>query len=71
VDELILFTSEIALGQLVIAATLGVVSFFIKRELNIITTRLDKHDDMLFSLIRDVARLIGAAHLADDGKRKL
>lgn len=56
--------TSIDLGQLIIAILITLVGFFIKRELNTFTKRLDIHDSILRKLITDTATVIGVLGLA-------
>lgn len=55
-----MINTNVDLGQLLIVGMLGCIAWFIKKEINNLTTRLDKHDGILFQLVGDVQRLIGA-----------
>ena len=54
-----MFTSHIDLGQIVLAALIVIIGYFVKRTLNEFGSRLDKHDTILLNLVRDVGMLVG------------
>jgi len=54
-----MLNTNIDLGQILVASLIAIVGYFVKRELNQITTRLDRHDSVILDLIRDVSTLIG------------
>jgi len=49
-----MFTNSIDLGQVITAALIGIIGFFMKREINTIGKRLDKHDDILFEFAKSI-----------------
>lgn len=54
-----MITTHIDLGQLILAGMIGVIGYLIKRMVDRVDQRLDKHDALLMGLIKDVAHLIG------------
>lgn len=56
-----MFTSTVDLGQILLGCLLGIIGYFIKRELSMIHKRLDKHDNIILNLFGSVNRLIGAS----------
>ena len=46
-----MLSPNIDAGQLLITGMIAVIGYFIKRELDTITKRLDKHDSMLIRMI--------------------
>jgi len=49
-----MFTNTIDLGQIITAILVSIVGFFMKREINTIGKRLDKHDDILFEFAKSI-----------------
>lgn len=45
-----MLTSHIDLGQIIIAGLIAVVGYFVKRTVERVEKRLDKHDDMFMSV---------------------
>ena len=54
-----MFTFNVDLGQLIIVTATGVIGWFINRTVKQIDGRLDKHDEMIYGLIRDIGELTG------------
>lgn len=57
-----MITTSVDLGQLLIIGSLGIIGWFLKRELEHIRTRLARHDRMIFK----VAVKLGLADLEDE-----
>ena len=57
-----MITSQIDLGQIILGFIMTTMGWLIKRELSGIHDRLDKHDEVIMDLVREVAILIGRAH---------
>ena len=64
-----MFSFHFDLGQVIIASMLAIIGWFIKKEITIMGTRLDKHDDMFLKLVGDVQRLIGMYDRRRDGDK--
>jgi hypothetical protein len=54
-----MISTNIDIGQLLIVTALAIIGWFIKRELDTITKRLDRHDAMLL-------RMLGRVRLRED-----
>ena len=54
-----MFNPSIDLGQLIVAVLIAIVGYFLKKTIDTLSTRLDRHDNILFKLAGDVQRLIG------------
>lgn len=54
-----MLSTNIDLGQLILATLIGLVGWFLKKEINEFKTRLDEHEKGFFKLAGDVQRLIG------------
>ena len=54
-----MFTLNVDLGQIIIASLIGMVGYFVKRTIDGVTIRIDKHDSILIDLIRSVAAITG------------
>ena len=67
--KIMTFTWQVDLGQLLTIVIVGIISFFLKRELNRFDFRLDKHDNVLERLIGDTQRLIGEVGLMQREKK--
>ncbi len=53
---------HIDLGQIliiIVGVVVSIIGYFIKKEITTFGTRIDKHDEVLFSLTGQVQRLIG------------
>ena len=53
---------NVDLGQillLIVGVVISIIGWFIKKEITSFGTRIDKHDEVLFSLTGQVQRLIG------------
>jgi ABC-type transporter Mla subunit MlaD len=55
-----MISTHVDLGQIIIASMLGIIGYFVKRELASISNRLDKHDGQIIGLIKTVAEVYGA-----------
>ena len=58
-----MLNSNIDLGQLIVAGMIGVIGFFVKRELSTITRRLDRHDRVIMNMFGGLNRLLGKTDL--------
>jgi len=54
-----MFTPSIDLGQLVLGTLIAVIGWFVKKELNSLTARLDRHDNILIKLVSELGELKG------------
>lgn len=54
-----MINSNVDLGQLLLGGAITIIGYFIKKEINGLGGRLDKHDAMIISLVSDVQKLIG------------
>lgn len=54
-----MITTHIDLGQIILASMIAIIGYLIKRMVDKVDARLDKHDILLVQLIKDVAHLIG------------
>ena len=54
-----MLTSHIDLGQLILAALITIVGWFVKREITGFTKRLDKHEEVIISMTSTLAKLAG------------
>ena len=54
-----MITSQVDLGQIILGFIMTTMGWLIKRELSGIHDRLDKHDEVIMELVRDVSILIG------------
>lgn len=54
-----MFTANIDLGQVILIVLIGGLGWFVKKEIVNVNKRLDKHDEILLGLMKDVAQLIG------------
>lgn len=66
-----MINSNIDLGQIIIACLITIVGFFVKRELNHFTKKLETHDTMLNDLLREVNQLIGYVGMRKSDRDKL
>lgn len=62
-----MFSPNVDLGQVIIATFIGTTAFLVKRQIDTLDKRLDKHDEMFFKLVSDVQRLIGMYDRRGDG----
>lgn len=56
-----MISTNVDIGQLIIAALIGIVGWFINRSVSAIDKRLDRHDDELRDLFHKVDRFYIAA----------
>jgi len=64
------FKWSIDLGQLIVSSGIllvAIIIWFVKREINLFSTRLDKHDIIILQLVGDVQKLIGM-NISWDGR---
>ena len=54
-----MFTPSIDLGQLALGILIAIIGWFVKKELNSLTTRLDRHDNILIRLVSELGELKG------------
>ena len=54
-----MLTLHVDLGQIIIGALIALVGFLLKREVNSIGSRLDKHEQVLFAVNGDLSKAIG------------
>lgn len=57
-----MFKLTIDLGQIMISLLLGIVGYFVKRELEKISLRLDGHDGRILDLFEKVGELMGTVN---------
>lgn len=63
-----MFTTHIDLGQIILSSMIGIVGWFIKRELSSINGRLDNHDSKFYELVGQVNMLLGAFNARQQGR---
>lgn len=54
-----MITPNIDLGQIIIGSLIGVVGWFIRKELISFNARLDKHDSMFLEMTKVIGKLEG------------
>lgn len=54
-----MLTFHVDLGQIIIASLIAIVGWMVKKMLSSFEKRLDKHDETLIGLVKDVGKLIG------------
>ena len=54
-----MFTFSVDLGQVIISFLIGISGYFVKRTLDKLEGRLDKHDELILDLVSKVSILIG------------
>lgn len=54
-----MFTLNVDLGQIILSVLIGIIGWFMKRTIDSLGKRLDRHDEILIGLVGDVQRLIG------------
>lgn len=54
-----MFTAHIDLGQILIASLIGIIGFFVKKTIDDISAKLQRHEDILFRLTGEMQRIIG------------
>lgn len=62
-DQTSFIQPHIDIGQLIISGSIGIIGWFVKRELEKISKRLDGHDNQILGLVRSVSTLIGAFNI--------
>lgn len=54
-----MFTAHIDLGQVIISILIGTVGWFVKRTIDRMDRRLDKHEDVIFNMNGSIQRIAG------------
>lgn len=54
-----MFTFHVDLGQLILAGMIGIIGYLVKRMIDQFGSRLDKHEDILFTLSGQIQKVIG------------
>lgn len=55
-----MFSFQVDLGQLLIVGAMGIIGWFVKKELTTINERLDGHDERIFTMMGQLQNLVGA-----------
>ena len=59
-----------AIIQTVTAAMIGIIGYLVKKTIDEFGKRIDKHDEILLSLVGDVQRLIGRSEYWTGSERR-
>lgn len=65
-----MFTAHIDLGQLIISFLIGTVAWFIKRTIDKMDKRIDKHEDVLFNMNGNIQLIMGQMGIERRAKEK-
>lgn len=58
-----MFTAHIDLGQIIIGGMIGIIGWFIKREITRTANKLDAHERVIQMLVGDVQYIVGSLGL--------
>ena len=51
--------ATIELGEIIVACTIGIVGWFIKKEIATLGQRLDKHEELIIAITKELSQVIG------------
>ena len=54
-----MFSPNVDLGQVIIASLIGTIGFFVKRTIDDFGRRLDRHEEIIFKVVKDTQLILG------------
>ena len=51
--------ATIELGEIIVACTIGIVGWFIKKEIATLGQRLDKHEELIIAITKELSQVVG------------
>lgn len=64
-----MFTFHVDLGQVILAGMIGIIGYLVKRMVDQFGMRLDKHEDILFTLSGQIQKVIGFSQGFNDRRK--
>lgn len=54
-----MFNPTVDLGQVILASLIGTIGFFVKRTIDDFGRRLDRHEEIIFKVVKDTQLILG------------
>ena len=51
--------AAIEFGEIIVACTIGTVGWFIKKEIATLGQRLDKHEELIIAITKELSQVVG------------